>query len=71
MNADQLVNAHRTFLEKEGNDLQLNELIERINVPQEEVRLFPQDKLKLICCLKVMSSFLQSITDAEADAPLT
>lgn len=65
------MNAHRTFLEEEGNDLQLNDLIERINVPHEEVRLFPQDKLKLTCCLKVMASFIQSITESAPDTPLT
>lgn len=71
MTTDQLTNAHRTFLEEEGDDLQLNDLIERINVPHEEVRLFPQDKLKLTCCLKVMASFLRTITKPTPDSPLT
>lgn len=71
MTTDQLMNANRTFLEEEGIDLQLNDLIERINVPHEEVRLFPQDKLKLTCCLKVMASFLQSITPSAPDSTLT
>lgn len=64
------MNAHRTFLEEEGKDLQLNDLIERINVPHEEVRLFPEDKLKLICSLKVMSSIIQSNTGATPDSPV-
>ena len=71
MSTDQLMNAHRTFLEEEGNDLRLNDLIERINVPHEEVRLFPQDKLKLTCCLKVMASFLQTISESARNSPLT
>ena len=47
MNADQLMNAHRVFLEKEGNDFRLNDLLERINIPDEEVCLSPTDKIKL------------------------
>lgn len=69
MNANQLMNEYRTFLEEEGKDLQLNDLIERINVPHEEVRLCPKDKLKLICSLKVMSSVIQSNTGEATDSP--
>lgn len=54
MNTDQLMNGHTTLLEEEGKRMHLNDLLERINAPNEEVRLSRVDKLKITYGLRLL-----------------
>ena len=48
------MNGHPTFLEEEGKRMHLNDLLERINAPNEEVRLSRVDKLKITYGLRLL-----------------